>query len=84
MERLFYLAVFHEAEEGGFWVTFPDFPESLTQGDDMTKAYEMASDALGMAITERIMEKEVIPRASKIEDIADDSQIVTVQFDQAE
>ena len=50
----------------------------------MTKAYEMASDASGMAITERIMEKEVIPRASKIEDIADDGQIVTVQFDQAE
>ena len=84
MERLFYPAIFHEAEEGGFWVTFPDFPESMTQGDDMTKAYEMASDALGMAITERIREKEVIPQASKIEDIADDGKIVIVQFDQAE
>ena len=84
MERLFYPAVFHEAEEGGFWVTFPDFPESMTQGDDMTKAYEMAVDALGMAITEHIREKDVIPEASKIEDVAGDGTIVIVQFDQAE
>lgn len=31
--RLFYPAVFHKAEEGGFWVSFPDFPECMTQGD---------------------------------------------------
>ena len=33
--RLFYPAVFHKAEEGGFWVSFPDFPECMTQGDSM-------------------------------------------------
>lgn len=32
MDKLFYPAVFHTAEEGGFWITFPDFPECLTQG----------------------------------------------------
>lgn len=29
MDRLFYPAVFHRAEEGGFWVTFPDIPECM-------------------------------------------------------
>ena len=45
-KRLFYPAVFHRAEEGGFWVTFPDIPECMTQGEDMQEAYEMAADAL--------------------------------------
>ena len=47
MDKLFYPAVFHTAEEGGFWITFPDFPECLTQGGNMQEAYEMAVDALG-------------------------------------
>lgn len=45
--KLFYPALFHQAEEGGFWVSFPDFPECLTDGDNMGDAYEMAFDALG-------------------------------------
>lgn len=31
MNRLFYPAVFHVAEEGGFWITFPDLPECMTR-----------------------------------------------------
>ena len=42
MSKLFYPALFHKAEEGGFWISFPDIPECLTQGDDMAQAYEMA------------------------------------------
>ena len=59
MNKLFYPAVFHEAEEGGFWVTFPDFPECFTEGDDMTQAYEMAFDALGLCLSSRETEKVV-------------------------
>ena len=62
--KLFYPAIFHTAEEGGFWVSFPDFPECLTEGDDMTQAYEMAVDALGLAITSREQAHEEIPTAS--------------------
>ena len=65
MKKLFYPAIFHKAEEGGFWVTFPDIPECMTQGDDMQQAYEMAVDALGLAITCREEEKAVIPVASE-------------------
>ena len=56
--RLFYPAVFHKAEEGGFWVSFPDFPECMTQGDSMDEAYEMAIDALGLSLSS--IEEELI------------------------
>jgi len=44
----FYPALFHIAEEGGFWISFPDIPECLTQGENMEQAYEMAVDALSI------------------------------------
>ena len=69
VNKLFYPAIFHIADEGGFWVTFPDISECMTQGDDMTQAYEMAVEALGLAITSRLEEKEVIPVASQPNEI---------------
>ena len=65
MKKLFYPAIFHKAEEGGFWITFPDIPECMTQGDDMQQAYEMAVDALGLAITSREEEKMELPLPSE-------------------
>lgn len=64
MERLFYPAIFHTAEEGGFWVTFPDIPECMTQGEDMQQAYEMAVDALGLSLTSMEELGEKLPIAS--------------------
>ena len=85
MDRLFYPAVFHRAEEGGFWVTFPDIPECMTQGDDMQQAYEMAVDALGLSLTTMEENKEELPKASEPEDInTEDGFLVVVQFDLAE
>ena len=85
MNRLFYPAVFHTAEEGGFWVTFPDIPECMTQGDNMQEAYEMAVDALGLALTSREAEKEEIPKASSLDEVdAEDGTLVIVEFDMAE
>lgn len=83
MHRLFYPALFHKAEEGGFWISFPDFPECLTQGEDMQDAYEMAVDALGLAITSRDESKEQIPAPSKPETVlveADDFCVI-IEFD---
>ena len=64
MKKLFYPAIFHTAEEGGYWVTFPDFPECMTQGDTTQEAYEMAVDALGLALVSREEEKQPIPEPS--------------------
>lgn len=61
MNKLFYPAIFHAAEEGGFWITFPDIPECMTQGDDMQHAYEMAVEAVGLAISCRKKEHLEIP-----------------------
>ena len=68
MSKLFYPAIFHEAEEGGFWVSFPDFPECFTDGDNMEQVYEMAVDALGLAITSRKKKGRKYPRPLPLPD----------------
>lgn len=85
MNRLFYPAIFHKAEEGGFWVTFPDIPECMTQGDDMQQAYEMAVDALGLSLSTMEAAGEQIPKASTLDQVAPDGGVlVVVEFDMAE
>lgn len=83
MKKLFYPALFHKAEEDGFWVSFPDLPECLTEGGNMDQAYEMAVEALGLALTSREEEKDPIPLPSSPDAIAvePDSFIVVVEFD---
>lgn len=83
MNKLFYPAIFHVAEEGGFWITFPDLPECMTQGDNMQEAYEMAVDALGLALTSREQEGEEIPAASELNQLAlsKDEYCVVIEFD---
>ena len=82
MGKLFYPAIFHKAEEGGFWISFPDIPECLTEGDDMQQAYEMAVEALGLALVNRKEEKEEIPVPSEIDRIQEENgTLVIVEFD---
>ena len=84
MDRLFYPAIFHKAEEGGFWVSFPDIPECLTQGDYMQQAYEMAVEALGLSLTTMEEAGEHIPVASSPDEISvEDGFLVVVEFDVA-
>ena len=85
MNKLFYPAVFHKAEEGGFWVSFPDFPECFTEGDDITQAYEMAVEALGLALVNSKEEKEEIPAPAEIDKLdLEDGTLVIVEFDMLE
>ena len=83
MKKLFYPAIFHKADENGFWITFPDIPECMTQGDDMQQAYEMAVDALGLAIVSREEENQEIPTPSEPYKIttATDEFCVIIEFD---
>ena len=62
MKQYFYPAIFHAAEEGGFWVSFPDLPECLTEGDTMEEAYAMAVKALGLSLTDRLHDQEELPQ----------------------
>lgn len=83
MNKLFYPAIFHKAEEGGYWITFPDLPECMTQGDDMQHAYEMAFEALGLVITSRIIEQIPLPSPSEPFSISTekDEFCVIIEFD---
>ena len=83
MKKLFYPALFHKAEEGGFWITFPDLPECMTQGDNMEEAYSMAVDALGLCLTDREKEKTPLPPATAPDLIPPepDAFLVVIEFD---
>lgn len=85
MNKLFYPAVFHRAEEGGFWVSFPDFPECFTEGDDMTRAYEMAVEAMGLALVSRKEEGEEIPSPTEIDKVdVEEGTLTIIEFDMLE
>lgn len=64
MSHYFYPAIFHSDENGGYWISFPDFPECMTQGENLEDAYRMASEAIGLCIDERLRNKEQLPKAS--------------------
>lgn len=83
MNKLFYPALFHIAEEGGFWVSFPDLPGCLTQGESMEEAYEMAVDALSLCISDMKENNLPLPTPSKPDNInhEKDTFLVIVEFD---
>lgn len=67
MRQFIYPALLEpDAEVGGFVVTFPDVPEAITQGDDLSDALHQAADCLEEAIVGRIWRHEPIPEASPV------------------
>lgn len=64
MHHYFYPAIFHNDEKGGYWISFPDFPECMTQGETMEEAYEMAVEAMGLCIDDRLKNEESLPEVS--------------------
>lgn len=61
---LVYPAIF-ETDENYFIVKFPDIPEAMTQGDSLEQAYEMAVEALGLALEDYT----IFPQASSLQNI---------------
>lgn len=83
MKKLFYPALFRIAEEGSFMVSFPDIPECLAQGDDVTQAYEMAVNALGLALISYEKQQRSLPVSSDPRAIVpqQDAFLVVIEFD---
>lgn len=83
MNKYFYPAIFHDDEKGGYWISFPDFPECMTQGENIEEAYNMAVEAIGLCIDERIKNKEDLPAVSAPSDYVINNGDFTclVQFD---
>ncbi|MGX1347716.1 antitoxin HicB [Bradyrhizobium elkanii] len=50
MRSFTYAAEFEQGDERSVVVSFPDVPEAITQGDDMTDAQAQAEEALGLAL----------------------------------
>ena len=61
-----YPATIEPSGEGTFLVAFPDLPEALTEGDDLTDALAQAEDCLEEAIAYRITVKKDIPAPSRL------------------
>ena len=55
-----------DEQDGGFVVTFPDVPEAITQGEDVSDALQQAADCLEEAIAGRIRRQVCIPEASPV------------------
>lgn len=56
----------HAPGETGFVVTFPDFPEAITQGETVEEALAEAEDCLDEAISNRTRRKMEIPFPSPL------------------
>lgn len=55
-----------DEQDGGFVVTFPDVPEAITQGEDVSDALQQAADCLEEAIAGRIRRHACLPEASPV------------------
>ena len=56
-----YNLILESAEEGGFTVRVPAFPEIISEGDTEDEALAMAKDAIGLVIASRLERGEPIP-----------------------
>ncbi len=62
-EQLYaYPARIEPQTEGGFLIAFPDLPEALTDGNDLTDALAQAADCLSEALAGRINHDDDIPQ----------------------
>lgn len=66
MNRYSYAATLTEDQDGGYVVTFRDFPEAITQGDDLAESLPEASDCLAEAIAARIDDQLDLPFSSEL------------------
>lgn len=60
-DNLIYPAVFNPAEEGGYNVSFPDFPGCVTFGQNLDEAKEKAAEVLELWLEELSESHQAIP-----------------------
>lgn len=60
-KTLEYLTIFEPAEEGGYNVSFPDFPGCVTFGNTFKEAKEKAQEVLELWLEEFIFQSKNIP-----------------------
>ncbi len=85
MKKLFYPAIF-QIKENGYIVYFPDVEGCSAEGSDMQKAYETASEALGLVLSYLKNEKKELPTPSAPQDIktSENEFVAVIEFDMME
>jgi predicted RNase H-like HicB family nuclease len=74
-----YPAVFRPEQEGGFSVFFPDIKRGATQGETIAECIDMAEDFLCLALYNMEEDKNEIPLASGLKEVASEpDDIVTL------
>ena len=59
--KIEYPAIFDPADEGGFTITFSDFPEAISEGDTLEEANYNATEVLDLTLKSRMEDNEPIP-----------------------
>ena len=59
--KVSYPASFEGQPKGGFTVTFPDFPEAITEGDTIEQARFNAAECLSLVLDVRMEQGDPIP-----------------------
>ena len=59
--KIEYPAIFNPADEGGYTITFPDFPEAISEGDSLEEASYNAIEVLDLTLRSRMEDNENIP-----------------------
>lgn len=83
MKKLFYPAIFQTEDEGAYFISFPNLPECLTQGENLEDGYEMATDALGVVLAYYDDNKIPFPTPSAPNELSVDKNqfVVVIEFD---
>jgi predicted RNase H-like HicB family nuclease len=68
MQMTYYFAVFIPTKEGGYSIAFPDFPEAISQGEDLGECMVMAADALALTVEEYVKVRRDLPPPSSLEE----------------
>ena len=63
--KLLYPAIIEKDEDGRFFVTFPDLPEAVTEGENLEEALFNAQEVLTLTLEGRYDEKLHIPIPTK-------------------
>lgn len=72
-----YPAIVH-AEEGGYWVEFPDLEGCFSEGETLADAIQNASDALGGYLCSMMDRSIEAPEASDVKGIDAGDDFVTI------
>ena len=64
-----YYALLEPCEEGGFYVTFPDLPGDITQGDNIDEATFNAQECMAVHLNGMLGDNDPIPEPSTREQI---------------